>query len=603
MEKDVTPDKKAGVSINPKELMDLYLNSKHTELSTKLLEVLNFLNMKENTYLLLPPRVDYFISVFVENFLYFFTKEDFVVPQRHWNAYILLNNLVSNLVAMSGFRNTDPHLKILLNQKNNLVKLLTLYSRRNEIVIDYDLLFKTNQKMTSLWYWIYFIGNTVTKTNYDNTINHIAQIDKVGDKLEGIPFHYVTEPYFRSTYADPENDRKVKSKINAIIKESFKNVPITNKPNKKKIAVISGRWFPGSAVYKTQYDYVKSLSEDYDLTLVTLTEMRKDTDTSLFKDVRHVGIRGNNLNITALADNDFGLAYYPDVGMHPESVYLANLRLSPIQVTQYGHPVSTFGSEIDYFIGGYETDLKGADNYSERLVLIPGLGQHPVYPDYTPHNKKHEGDDFIISCTWSGQKNNYPMLMNLKKIAEQANKRVTYRIFTGGDLDRWNFFLPSAQEIASVVGSDRVTVYPFKPYKDYMALLEESDMSLDSYPFGGCNTIVDILYARNPLVAYEGTKAYNRLATVILRKLGLDELVASNDEEYIAKTVKLVNDDKYNKAVRKRIHALNLKKQLFTSDDSEYFKKAIDYLIENHDELKKDSSKKPIIIKNTKKKK
>jgi len=602
MDKNVMPGKKAGVSINPKDLMNLYLGNKHAELSDKFLEVLNFLNQRENTYLQLPPQAEYFINIFMENFLYFFTKEDFVIPQRHWSPYILVNNLISNLAALSGFKNTDAHLKILLSQKSNLIKILALYSRRNEISIDYDVLFKTNPKMTSLWYWIYFIGNTISKTNHENTLKHIAQIDKIGEKLQGIPFHYITEPYFRSTYADPENDRKIKRRINEIVKASFSNVPITNKPDKKKIAVISGRWFPASAVYKTQYDYVKALANDYDLTLVTLTEMRKDTDTSLFKDVRHVGIRGNNLNITALADNDFSLAYYPDVGMHPESVYLANLRISPIQVTQYGHPVSTFGSEIDYFIGGHDTDAKGADNYSERLVLIPGLGQHPVYPDYTPQNLKNETDDFIISCTWSGQKVNYPMLMNLKKIADQASKRVVYRIFTGGDLDRWNFFLPSAREIAAVLGNDRVTVYNFKPYKEYMALLEGSDMSLDSYPFGGCNTIVDVLYARNPIVAFEGTKAYNRLASVILRKLDLADLIATNDDEYVEKTLKLINDDKYRNGLRKKIQNLDLMEKLFTSDDSVYFKKAIDYLIENHESLKDDTSRKPIIIKNIKKK-
>jgi hypothetical protein len=40
----------------------------------------------------------------------------------------------------------------------------------------------------------------------------------------------------------------------------------------------------------------------------------------------------------------------------------------------YGHPVSTFGGEIDYFIGSAAAELpeRATQFYSERLVLMPG---------------------------------------------------------------------------------------------------------------------------------------------------------------------------------------------------------------------------------------
>ena len=47
-----------------------------------------------------------------------------------------------------------------------------------------------------------------------------------------------------------------------------------------------------------------------------------------------------------------------------------------MQVTSYGHSVSTHGAEVDYFVAGEDAeDIKNvASHYSERVVLIPGIG-------------------------------------------------------------------------------------------------------------------------------------------------------------------------------------------------------------------------------------
>src|SRR2546429_306824 len=78
------------------------------------------------------------------------------------------------------------------------------------------------------------------------------------------------------------------------------------------------------------------------------------------------------------------VVYYPDIGMTPQSILLANLRLAPIQIMSLGHPVSTWGSEIDYFISGADVEPPNYPerNYSERLVLLPGCGgvyNRPLY--------------------------------------------------------------------------------------------------------------------------------------------------------------------------------------------------------------------------------
>jgi hypothetical protein len=587
------------VMVDSRELMSLYGAGNFDLLSEKLIEILWLLSMRENTYLRRSSSTSPFINTFVQNFLYLMTREDFVIPERHAQRYILLNHVISNLVAISDFRDSDREVRILLGQKNNVVKVLALLSRRNEVRVELEALFDASGLLASLWYWGYYVGSVVSKRELDNIRLHMGQIEKVGDRLKGVPVGVVTAPYFRSTYVDPTGDREVKSRVNELIKRSLKGVKVENHPQKDQIVVITGKWFPESSVFRPQYRYLEALKEDYELTLVHLGSGREAVDRGMFKEVRHVAIDGTGrLDLSAIVKNEFMVAYYPDVGMLPESIYLSNLRIAPIQITTYGHPVSTFGSEIDYFLGGIDAEIpeKADENYSEKLILLPGVGQFPVYPDYRAQGIKKTRKEFVISCPWSGQKINYPMLINLRQIRERADRPVLFRFFTGGEFDRWNLFVPSVDEIASILGLDAIEVFPAKPYKEYMALIEESDISLDSFPFGGYNTMVDALFLKKPVVTFEGDKAYNRFASSLLRRSGLDELVAMNDEEYVSIAVKLIRDDTYRRGIGQKLFELNLKEKIFETDETGAFKRAIDYLIEHHAELRTDASREPIVI-------
>ena len=81
-------------------------------------------------------------------------------------------------------------------------------------------------------------------------------------------------------------------------------------------------------------------------------------------------------DLSKLKENDFQAVYFPDIGMSPHSIFLANMRLAPIQFCSPGHSVSTYGADIDYFITGatVEEPDHPEKNYSERLVLLPERG-------------------------------------------------------------------------------------------------------------------------------------------------------------------------------------------------------------------------------------
>ncbi len=582
--------------ISPPKYAHLYASKNYDELNNEFLNVWTFF-WKNNIYEV-DVELKKLLNYFVESFLYYFIKPDFEIKNEHSIAYLKYNSIISNIIAVSDFKNSDFQLEILKYSPNNFIKLLTLYSMRNTVKFDSSKFFEVSPYHASLWYFYYtWINDYASETTFNNIVEHLQNVDD-NLKLATTMFH---EAYFCCTYLGIHNDKKIKNKINNILKPALQDIQINNTPNKKKVAIVTGKWVPTTAVYKSCFGFIESMKDDYDLTLIHLGPDNPRIDTSIFKEVKEVKLKGNNLQIPDdVKTNEFAFAYFTDIGMMQESIYLANMRLAPIQAAGYGHPASTYGAEIDYWIGGEHVELHdmAGDNYSERLVLIPGLGQHPVLPTFERKKAKHnKSNRIIINCSWGIKKINYPLISYLKEILDRSNKQLLFRFYvSGGALYRFNNYIPFKESIESILGKDNVEIFAEKKYDEYMELMEEGDISLDSFPYGGYNSIVDSIYLRKPFVSFEGDRFFSRAASQLLRELDLPELISTNKDEFIDITVNLINNDNYRKKLSKKLLDKDLNQTLFFSGLDKNFKYAVDYLIENHESIQNENSTEPILI-------
>jgi hypothetical protein len=579
-------------SINTQNLLELYLHQQYDQISLKFLAILN--NFQNNTYLKLTTETQHFINLFVKNFLYFFTQPEYHINEKYISTFIKLNPIIANVVAMSCYKNTDSAIAILQNQEKNFVKILILYSCKNNLKIEYKSLFDANAPLACLWYSScieHYLSGLVNPHSYENLVNHILYED---ERLTD--FYQIADLYFGATYISENKDKILKQKLNQVIKKSpfCLNANIQNNPNPKSIAIISCLWQEGHSVYRTLSEYITSLQSDYDLTLIHFGD-RNEVEISSFKKVIYLDYKNGEINIDPIRQNDFMAIYYPDIGMRAEGIFLANLRLAPIQMCGTGHPVSTFDSQIDYFISGVNVELEEAyqDNYSERLVLLPGNGAIHNYPTYEIKNIKKNTSDFIINCPWSSQKINYPHVCILREIINKSQKKLLFRFFSGGTL-RGNSFIPFVKDLESILGENNIQVIPYQPYNDYMTIMEEGDISIDPYHFGGSNIMSDSLFLRKPSVSFEGKKWYNRIGSQMLREVGLNELITNNKQDYINTILRLIHDNNYRLNIQEKLNKVDLNETIYKSNNKKYFKKAVDYLIKNHEKLKQQKDKKPI---------
>ncbi len=129
-----------------------------------------------------------------------------------------------------------------------------------------------------------------------------------------------------------------------------------------------------------------------------------------------------------------------------------------------------------------------------------------------------------------------------------------------------------------------------------MEKMEHGDLTLDAYHFGGCNTVSDSLFARVPIICWEGDQWYNRIGPSTLRMAGMHECIATSADEYIALAVRLIEDVKYRKDLRERLVRSDLDTLLYGKTNAVHFNTAIHYLIANHDRLQQNTTREPIRI-------
>ncbi len=575
------------------ELIPLYYAKKFHLLSAMLF--MKLVRYGSEQILALTPEIQNEVDEVVGALLFVLSRPDFEISNELIPQFVSMNHVLCNVIRISSYRTSDPWVKQLMRQERNLAKLLILYNVRCETDIDPTALVNAQTKLGSLWYTRYSLGVGGYAAD--------APLEKIRRCLANVPESFVmpdttvTASYFNCTYVDHENDWKYKSEINKRIQRELKDVGVRNKPRRNSVAIITSKWWPQTAVYKSCAPFINTLSDEYDLTLVHTGPDREGIDKSIFNRVLSVKLEGDKLDFSQILENDFQLAYFPDIGMTAESIWLANMRIAPIQAMGYGHPVSTYGALVDYFIGGADAELPvGAEKfYSERLVLIPGIGQHPVLPQYEPKRPEPKDDLLRVNCAWGCTKINAPLLRLMREIRDRSNKPMQFQFFPAWGLERYNAVIPFLQDIEAALGT-AAHVYANRPYNDYMSCMENSALAIDSFPFGGYNNIVDSLFLRIPLVSFQGDRFYNRAASALLRKVDLEELIATNGDEYVEKTVRLINDDDYRHDVRDRIAKIDLQERLFNTDEPPFFKDAINFIIDHHEQLSQDTCRTPIFI-------
>ena len=82
----------------------------------------------------------------------------------------------------------------------------------------------------------------------------------------------------------------------------------------------------------------------------------------------------------------------------------------------------------------------------------------------------------------------------------------------------------------------------------------------------------------------------------MLRLVGMKECTATTEDEYLTLAERMIHDDAYRADIHQRLLPVDLDATIYDTSPGKYFLETIDYLIANHEALKKDGKRDPIYI-------
>jgi protein O-GlcNAc transferase len=222
-------------------------------------------------------------------------------------------------------------------------------------------------------------------------------------------------------------------------------------------------------------------------------------------------------------------------------------RAAPVQVNYLGYPNTTGLATMDYRITDAEADPPGMTeaHHTEKLSRLPGgfLCYHAA--ENAPEPRDLAAAD--LSQITFGTFNNFAKV-------------------TSGMLDVWSKILlavPNSRLLIkgkclgeeSVqkelhgafakhgIETNRIDLLSHEPsFLKHLSIYHRIDIALDTFPYHGTTTTCEAMWMGVPVVTRAGKAHVSRVGVSLLNRVGLPELIAENNEQYISIAAELARD-------------------------------------------------------------
>lgn len=271
---------------------------------------------------------------------------------------------------------------------------------------------------------------------------------------------------------------------------------------------------------------------------------------------------GTDIMVAAqtIADHKLDIILYPEIGMDTISKSLACLRLAPTQIVSWGHPETTGLPTIDFYLSSQLMESADSnDYYSEKLITLPSLGTYfeqevvePIKPDL--QSLGINPNTPILLCAGSPSKYSPAHDHVFVQIAKKLG--ACQLVFFNFD-ENLTVILRERLQLAFAREQLDSTQYlrfiPFLNKQEFYGLMREANLYLDTIGFSGFNTAMQALVCDLPIITIAGTKMRGRLASAILDRIGLPELICRSNTAYIDLAVEFIQNRNLLNSIKDKI--------------------------------------------------
>ena len=219
-------------------------------------------------------------------------------------------------------------------------------------------------------------------------------------------------------------------------------------------------------------------------------------------------------------------------------------RPAPVQVTYLGYPNTTGLRSVDYRVTDALADPPGETDgwHTERLVRLPRTAWCYQPPADAPPVLSR-GDRPVTFGSFNTFAKVGPQMIALWSRVLDAVPGSRLVLKAAALTDDGLRQHAAARFVEHGIPADRVTLLPYIPSTaSHLSAYNDVDIALDTYPYHGTTTTCEALLMGVPVITLAGQAHVSRVGVSLLSAVGLGDLVAHTDEEYVRLAAALAGD-------------------------------------------------------------
>ena len=243
-------------------------------------------------------------------------------------------------------------------------------------------------------------------------------------------------------------------------------------------------------------------------------------------------------------------------------VSLFKNRMAPKQISWLGYCNTSGLENMDYLIADKNLIYDEEKNYySEKIIYMPNI--------WNCHSGLNSIRSFSDPPCLKEKNITFGSFNNFNKINDQVIsvwsqillKVKNSKLILKSSLKMDKSFLKKEFEKYGVI--DSIKFLEKRKLESHYNLYKNIDIALDTFPYNGVTTTFEALAMGVPVITMKGYNFNSRCGESIIKNLGVEELIANNEDDYILKAQKIANDKDKLLELRKNIFKISHETPLF----------------------------------------
>ncbi len=221
-------------------------------------------------------------------------------------------------------------------------------------------------------------------------------------------------------------------------------------------------------------------------------------------------------------------------------------RCAPVQVSYLNHTATSGVPNVDYVLSDDVCTPAGEDRYfTEKIYRLPGCFFSFDYdklpaPPVAPPPSLARGY-LTFGCFGSGGKINEQLISYWAELLRRVPKSMFFvKNSQLNSIENRRFMLDRFRRFG--IGADRLRIEGGTDRQSLLKCYADVDVTLDTWPYCGGNTIGESFWQGVPVVTLYGSRFSSRYGSSLVIAAGCADLVAKSPSEYVEKAATLACD-------------------------------------------------------------